>query len=92
MDLLVKDIYGEHELDAIGLSGDTIASSFGKVAREARRAEGEKRFAPEDITRSLLIMICNVSANQGCKRIEEVEYVEFRRAQDLLSSLEHGAR
>ena len=59
VDLLVRDIYGEHELDAIGLSGDTIASSFGKVAREARKADGEKAFAAEDITRSLLIMICN---------------------------------
>ncbi len=31
VDLLVSDIYGQHGFDQLGLSGDIIASSFGKI-------------------------------------------------------------
>ncbi len=59
VDLLVRDIYGgdESAFEELGLKGDVIASSFGKVSRKP--AKGDAEFAPEDITRSLLVMICN---------------------------------
>lgn len=47
VDMLVKDIYGDG-YPAFNLSGDTVASSFGKVSPEAKR---------EDIAASLLKMI-----------------------------------
>lgn len=62
VDLCVRDIYGEESTyKSLGLSGDIIAASFGKVSKEAANAssDGSSQYAPEDITNSLLIMICN---------------------------------
>eukprot|EP00944_MAST-04C_sp_MAST-4C-sp1_P000423 g423.t1 len=64
VDLLVKDIYGDGS-KALGLKADTIASSFGKVPRS------DAKFHPSDITKSLLIMICNTLAQIGYLRERE---------------------
>lgn len=64
VDMLVGDIYGGG-YGRIGLKSTTIASSFGKVfkknteAAQEEGADGEKRgkFAPEDISRSLLYAV-----------------------------------
>ncbi|XP_041357828.1 4'-phosphopantetheine phosphatase-like [Gigantopelta aegis] len=55
-DMLVKDIYGG-SYPLIGLSGDVIASSFGKAARPNK--DHDKVFSEEDIARSLLLCISN---------------------------------
>lgn len=39
VDMLVGDIYGGRDYETIGLSADTIASSFGKVVSEDRDLE-----------------------------------------------------
>lgn len=64
VDMLVGDIYGGG-YGRIGLKSTTIASSFGKVfkknteAAQEEGADGEARgkFAPEDISRSLLYAV-----------------------------------
>ena len=39
VDMLVGDIYGGRDYTSIGLSADTIASSFGKVLHEEKSLE-----------------------------------------------------
>jgi len=72
VDMLVGDIYGGG-YEKIGLKATTIASSFGKVFKKQTEAISESettmengaastngrcdRFAPEDISRSLLYMV-----------------------------------
>ena len=36
VDLLVQDIYGTHDYSSIGLTGKTVAASFGKAVRLSR--------------------------------------------------------
>uniref|UniRef100_A0A672J6Y2 Pantothenate kinase 4 (inactive) n=1 Tax=Salarias fasciatus TaxID=181472 RepID=A0A672J6Y2_SALFA len=52
VDMLVKDIYGG-SYGCLGLTGDLIASSFGKSAT------ADKEFSKEDMAKSLLHMISN---------------------------------
>ena len=60
VDMLVGDIYGT-DYGKIGLKASTIASSFGKVFKQTRNtktlANGEAKFRPEDISKSLLFAI-----------------------------------
>lgn len=57
VDMLVGDIYGKDiGYERFGLKSTTIASSFGKVFRERKPLE---EFAPQDISRSLLLAISN---------------------------------
>lgn len=59
VDMLVGDIYGGG-YGRIGLKSSTIASSFGKVFKkqtEGSAVAGGERFAPEDISRSLLYAV-----------------------------------
>lgn len=73
VDLLVGDIYGT-EYSKVGLKSSTIASSVGKVFKQA---PGKRQFKPEDLCQSLLYMISNnlgqlayLNAQlHGCKRI-----------------------
>lgn len=39
IDMLVGDIYGGSDYEAVGLSADTIASSFGKIATQPQELE-----------------------------------------------------
>ncbi|KAL9653479.1 hypothetical protein ABK040_002112 [Willaertia magna] len=57
VDMLVGDIYGR-DYGKIGLSSDTIASSFGKLIMSKT---GEEKTLPTDadLAKSLLFMICN---------------------------------
>nr|XP_033777875.1 4'-phosphopantetheine phosphatase isoform X3 [Geotrypetes seraphini] len=59
VDMLVKDIYGG-AYQTLGLSGNLIASSFGKSATV------EKEFSKEDMTKSLLHMISNDIGQLAC--------------------------
>jgi type II pantothenate kinase len=52
VDLLVSDIYGR-DYSALGLSGDTIAASFGKLARH------KSDVSREDLAKAALVMITN---------------------------------
>lgn len=54
VDMLVGDIYGGRDYTAIGLSANTIASSFGKVIGSGRELE---EYEPADIALSVLRMI-----------------------------------
>ncbi|KAL7637380.1 UNVERIFIED_CONTAM: hypothetical protein RMT77_012108 [Armadillidium vulgare] len=56
VDLLVKDIYGG-DYDTHGLSGDIIASSFGKAMHIGTGSN--KSFSEADIARSLLFTVSN---------------------------------
>ncbi|XP_063430219.1 4'-phosphopantetheine phosphatase-like [Mytilus trossulus] len=56
VDMLVRDIYGG-EYSTIGLTGDIIASSFGKAARTDK--ENVPCYKDEDVARSLLLSISN---------------------------------
>eukprot|EP00088_Acartia_fossae_P030687 TRINITY_DN3168_c0_g1_i2.p1 TRINITY_DN3168_c0_g1~~TRINITY_DN3168_c0_g1_i2.p1 ORF type:complete len:628 (-),score=114.81 TRINITY_DN3168_c0_g1_i2:357-2132(-) len=56
VDMLVKDIYGS-DYTALGLPGDLIASSFGKMIQLSN--DSEKKFSEADIARSLLYIISN---------------------------------
>jgi len=58
VDMLVKDIYGS-DYSALGLPGDLIASSFGKVIQLATDGNQEHNFSEADIARSLLYIISN---------------------------------
>uniref|UniRef100_A0A672Z8S0 4'-phosphopantetheine phosphatase n=1 Tax=Sphaeramia orbicularis TaxID=375764 RepID=A0A672Z8S0_9TELE len=59
VDMLVKDIYGG-SYGSLGLTGDLIASSFGKSAT------AEKEFSKEDMAKSLLHMISNDIGQLAC--------------------------
>jgi type II pantothenate kinase len=68
-DLLVKDIYGS-KASSLGLDGDIIASSFGKIHQMIQANERDK-IKKEDIAKSLLVMICYHIAQLGflvCKQ------------------------
>ncbi|KAI8111302.1 hypothetical protein M9434_004874 [Picochlorum sp. BPE23] len=54
VDMLVGDIYGGRDYASIGLSANTIASSFGKVLHSEKNLED---YNPADIAMSLLRMI-----------------------------------
>ncbi|KAM9758403.1 4'-phosphopantetheine phosphatase isoform 1-T1 [Menidia menidia] len=59
VDMLVKDIYGG-SYGCLGLTGDLIASSFGKSATT------DKEFSKEDMAKSLLHMISNDIGQLAC--------------------------
>ncbi|XP_056293118.1 4'-phosphopantetheine phosphatase isoform X2 [Pseudoliparis swirei] len=59
VDMLVKDIYGG-SYGSLGLTGDLIASSFGKSATT------DKGFPKEDMAKSLLHMISNDIGQLAC--------------------------
>uniref|UniRef100_F7A9D7 4'-phosphopantetheine phosphatase n=2 Tax=Ornithorhynchus anatinus TaxID=9258 RepID=F7A9D7_ORNAN len=59
VDMLVQDIYGG-AYQTLGLSGNLIASSFGKSAT------ADKEFSKEDISKSLLHMISNDIGQLAC--------------------------
>uniref|UniRef100_A0AAR2JCV8 4'-phosphopantetheine phosphatase n=1 Tax=Pygocentrus nattereri TaxID=42514 RepID=A0AAR2JCV8_PYGNA len=59
VDMLVKDIYGG-AYGSLGLTGDLIASSFGKSAT------ADKEFSKEDMAKSLLHMISNDIGQLAC--------------------------
>ncbi|XP_040843732.1 4'-phosphopantetheine phosphatase [Ochotona curzoniae] len=72
VDMLVRDVYGgAHQ--TLGLSGNLIASSFGKSAT----ADGE--FSPEDLAKSLLHMISNDIGQLAClyARLHALDRVYF---------------
>ncbi|XP_071551021.1 4'-phosphopantetheine phosphatase isoform X2 [Panulirus ornatus] len=59
VDLLVKDIYGG-DYSALGLSGDIIASSFGKAMHHGHmKSDDSPGFSEADIARSLLFTVSN---------------------------------
>ncbi|KAL0603587.1 4'-phosphopantetheine phosphatase [Plecturocebus cupreus] len=59
VDMLVRDVYGgAHQ--TLGLSGNLIASSFGKLAT------ADQEFSKEDIAKSLLHMISNDIGQLAC--------------------------
>lgn len=59
VDLLVKDIYGG-DYSALGLTGGTIASSFGKAMHHGHsKSDGSPGFSEADIARSLLFTVSN---------------------------------
>jgi type II pantothenate kinase len=59
VDMLVGDIYGKgRDYGKIGLSTDTIASSFGKAIMK-KTGEDIPEFTKADMAKSLLFMICN---------------------------------
>ncbi|KAG8831678.1 hypothetical protein FRC17_002768 [Serendipita sp. 399] len=55
VDMLVGDIYGQ-DYSKLGLKSTMIASSFGKVFK---KGETKRKFAPEDISKSLLYALSN---------------------------------
>uniref|UniRef100_A0A670IG36 4'-phosphopantetheine phosphatase n=1 Tax=Podarcis muralis TaxID=64176 RepID=A0A670IG36_PODMU len=59
VDMLVKDVYGG-AYQTLGLSGNLIASSFGKSAT------ADKEFSKEDMAKSLLHMISNDIGQLAC--------------------------
>uniref|UniRef100_UPI00398F43B8 4'-phosphopantetheine phosphatase n=1 Tax=Pristiophorus japonicus TaxID=55135 RepID=UPI00398F43B8 len=59
VDMLVRDIYGG-AYESFGLTGDLIASSFGKSATT------DKEFTQEDMAKSLLHMISNDIGQLAC--------------------------
>ncbi|XP_062889228.1 4'-phosphopantetheine phosphatase isoform X2 [Mobula hypostoma] len=59
VDMLVRDIYGG-AYECFGLTGDLIASSFGKSATT------DKEFTKEDMAKSLLHMISNDIGQLAC--------------------------
>jgi type II pantothenate kinase len=57
--MMVGDIYGKSDGDALlklGLSSNTVASSFGKLVAKSDPADGIKE---EDLARALLMMVTN---------------------------------
>ncbi|KAL1917126.1 uncharacterized protein VTP21DRAFT_4782 [Calcarisporiella thermophila] len=56
VDMLVGDIYGK-DYSKVGLKSTSIASSMGKIFRCGMTRD--KKFKSEDISKSLLMMICN---------------------------------
>lgn len=74
IDKLVKDIYGG-DYSRFGLSGDTVASSFGQMWCKERRQSVSR----EDLARATLTMITNNigSIARMCAQNEKVERVLF---------------
>ncbi|XP_041945360.1 4'-phosphopantetheine phosphatase isoform X2 [Alosa sapidissima] len=72
VDMLVKDIYGG-AYESLGLTGDLIASSFGKSATT------DKQFSKEDMAKSLLHMISNDIGQLAClyARLHNLSRVYF---------------
>ncbi|XP_012696655.1 4'-phosphopantetheine phosphatase isoform X2 [Clupea harengus] len=72
VDMLVKDIYGG-AYESLGLTGDLIASSFGKSATT------DKQFSKEDMAKSLLHMISNDIGQLAClyARLHNLSTVYF---------------
>uniref|UniRef100_A0A8B9JB93 4'-phosphopantetheine phosphatase n=1 Tax=Astyanax mexicanus TaxID=7994 RepID=A0A8B9JB93_ASTMX len=72
VDMLVKDIYGG-AYGSLGLTGDLIASSFGKSAT------ADKEFSQEDMAKSLLHMISNDIGQLAClyARLHNLNRVYF---------------
>ncbi|KAL4622527.1 pantothenate kinase 4 isoform X1 [Arapaima gigas] len=72
VDMLVKDIYGG-AYSSLGLTGDLIASSFGKSATT------DKEFSKEDMAKSLLHMISNDIGQLAClyARLHNLNRVYF---------------
>ncbi|XP_035238453.1 4'-phosphopantetheine phosphatase isoform X1 [Anguilla anguilla] len=72
VDMLVKDIYGG-SYASLGLTGDLIASSFGKSAT------ADKEFSKEDMAKSLLHMISNDIGQLAClyARLHNLSRVYF---------------
>lgn len=62
-DMLVRDIYGG-DYKSLGLPGDLIASSFGKVC--PKRDSGENSCNEADLARSLLFVISNDIGQIAC--------------------------
>lgn len=72
VDMLVQDIYGgAHQI--LGLSGNLIASSFGKSAT------ADQEFSQEDMAKSLLHMISNDIGQLAClyARLHRLDRVYF---------------
>uniref|UniRef100_A0AAQ4PSW8 4'-phosphopantetheine phosphatase n=1 Tax=Gasterosteus aculeatus aculeatus TaxID=481459 RepID=A0AAQ4PSW8_GASAC len=65
VDMLVKDIYGG-SYGSLGLTGDLIASSFGKSATADKASKHEFCFSKEDMAKSLLHMISNDIGQLAC--------------------------
>uniref|UniRef100_A0A1B6EFC2 4'-phosphopantetheine phosphatase n=1 Tax=Clastoptera arizonana TaxID=38151 RepID=A0A1B6EFC2_9HEMI len=61
-DMLVRDIYGGN-YESLGLTGDLIASSFGKVCPKRGK---EVQCSEEDVARSLLFTISNDIGQIAC--------------------------
>ncbi|ELK27756.1 Pantothenate kinase 4 [Myotis davidii] len=77
VDMLVQDIYGgAHQ--TLGLSGNLIASSFGKSATTVRLCPAPE-FSPEDMAKSLLHMISNDIGQLAClyARLHGLDRVYF---------------
>ncbi|XP_055984410.1 4'-phosphopantetheine phosphatase isoform X2 [Sorex fumeus] len=72
VDMLVQDIYGG-AYQTLGLSGNLIASSFGKSATE------DREFSKEDMAKSLLHMISNDIGQLAClhARLHGLDRVYF---------------
>lgn len=73
-DKLVKDIYGG-DYERFGLSGDTVAASFGQM----NLADKRKNARPEDLAKATLVTITNNigSIARLCARSENSERVLF---------------
>ena len=74
VDKLVKDIYGGG-LPKYGLSGDTIASSFGNMCSREKRSEA----TPADLARATLVTVTNNigSIARMCAVNEKIERIVF---------------
>lgn len=74
VDKLVKDIYGG-DYEKFNLSGDLVASSFGSMTNQERRAQAR----PEDLARAVLEMVTtNIAAlARHCACIENIDRVVF---------------
>ena len=73
-DKLVKDIYGG-DYERFGLSGDTVASSFGQMNCPEKRKDAKA----EDLARATLVTITNNigSITRLCAQAEKLERVLF---------------
>ena len=74
VDKLVRDIYGG-DYGRFGLSGDTVASSFGQMNLLDKRKEA----SPEDLAKATLITITNNigSITRLCAQAENLDRVLF---------------
>ena len=74
MDKLVRDIYGG-SYEKFGLPGTLVASSFGNMNLDDKRAEAKK----EDLAKACLITVTNNVGSIAllCARISKVERILF---------------